>query len=117
MVETETEVVVTDLKTARSAWSAQQAEQAGGQLLLYYELARELAGGKPVRLQFAVLTKTKRPSMELYTVEPNRQQLVRSRRIVEKVWKAIDAGHFYPSPSPMSCPGCPYREPCRKWQG
>ena len=28
---------------------------------------------------------------------------------------AITGGHFYPSPSPMACAGCPYKTPCRRW--
>jgi len=117
VVETERELIVTDLKTARTAWSSEQAQQAAGQLLLYYELARELAGGKPVRLQFAVLTKTKQPSLEVVPVELQAGRITRTAKTVEHVWRAIEAGHFYPSPSPMNCPGCPYREPCQSWRG
>ena len=32
------------------------------------------------------------------------QQIDRTKRIVETVWKAIEAGIFYPSPSAMNCP-------------
>jgi CRISPR/Cas system-associated exonuclease Cas4 (RecB family) len=33
------------------------------------------------------------------------------------VWRAIQAGQFFPSPSPLNCHSCPYREPCRAWSG
>jgi hypothetical protein len=45
------------------------------------------------------------------------QRVARTKRIVERVWKAIAAGSFYPTPSPMQCPSCPFREPCRGWTG
>lgn len=36
---------------------------------------------------------------------------------VERVWRAIEGGQFYPAPSVMSCSGCGYREACRAWIG
>ena len=36
---------------------------------------------------------------------------------VERVWRAISAGNFYPAPSTMSCAGCGYRAACRVWMG
>ena len=43
VVETTDELIVTDLKTAKSRWSQDQVEESSGQLLLYSELARSLA--------------------------------------------------------------------------
>ena len=48
MVETDDELAVIDLKTARSRWSAEQAHDNTEQLLLYSELARHLAPQKKV---------------------------------------------------------------------
>jgi CRISPR/Cas system-associated exonuclease Cas4 (RecB family) len=103
------------LKTSRSRWSPEQAEESGGQLLLYHELAKSLAPRKQLRLQFAVITKTKQPAVDLLEVPVNAQRIDRMKRIVEGVWKAIDSQVFYPAPSPTQCPTCPYREPCRAW--
>jgi RecB family exonuclease len=111
------QLVVTDLKTARSRWSAEQVDESSEQLLLYGELVRRLGLSARVRLQFAVLTKTKQPVVECHPVETNPEKVRRTQRIVERVWRAISAGHFYPAPSPLSCPGCPFRAPCRRWQG
>jgi len=36
-------------------------------------------------------------------------------KFVEHVWRAIEAGHFYPAPSAMNCPACPFRDACRAW--
>lgn len=117
LVETRDELIVVDLKTARSRWSAEQVADSGGQLLLYSELVRPLAPRKKLRLQFAVITKAKEPSVDLHEVVADRKQIDRTKRIVERVWKAIESGAFYPAPSPMQCPTCPFREPCRKWAG
>ena len=68
VVENDDELVVTDFKTSRSRWSTQQFEQSIDQLLLYHEIAGKLAGDKPVRLQFSVITKANNPTVEVYSV-------------------------------------------------
>ena len=117
LVETSDELIVTDLKTARSRWSAEQVDDQAGQLLLYSELVRPLAPQKKLWLQFAVVTKAKVPSVEVHEVATDAKQIDRTKRIVERVWKAIEAGIFYPAPSPTQCLSCPFRESCRKWAG
>jgi putative RecB family exonuclease len=117
LIETDDAVVVTDFKTSRSRWSQEQADQAGEQLLLYSELVKHLVPTKPLRLEFVVLTKTKSPSIETYTVAIDQQRVDRSRKTVERVWRGIESGLFFPSPSMMNCPSCPFREPCQAWRG
>ncbi|HWA98970.1 MAG TPA: PD-(D/E)XK nuclease family protein [Pirellulales bacterium] len=68
-------------------------------------------------MQFAVLTKTKQPAIDVHEVRAEPNQIDRVKRLVERVWRAIDAEVFYPAPSPMNCPTCPFREPCRMWIG
>jgi len=36
---------------------------------------------------------------------------------VERVWRAIEGGHFYPAPSTISCSGCGFRKACSAWCG
>jgi CRISPR/Cas system-associated exonuclease Cas4 (RecB family) len=108
---------LTDLKTARSRWSAEQVQDSAGQLLLYHELTKPIAEGRPIRLEFAVLTKTKTPEVYRHEVSANPQQIDRMKRIIERVWKGIELQLFYPSPSAMQCPTCPFREACRAWAG
>lgn len=117
IVESDDAVTVTDLKTARSRWSQDQAEDAGEQLLLYSELVRRLVPGKELRLEFAVITKSAKPVAERLTVTFDPQRITRTKRVVERVWGAIKSGRFYPAPSPIACGGCPFRVPCRKWAG
>ncbi|MBL8794451.1 MAG: PD-(D/E)XK nuclease family protein [Planctomycetia bacterium] len=115
--ETKDAVIIRDYKTARRPWSGDQAQNAAPQLFLYADLARNLAGSKPVRLEFAVLTKDRFPQVTLHPVAVDPHQVARTHKIVERVWHAIEAGNFYPSPSPLNCGSCPYRRPCREWVG
>ena len=117
IVATPSELVISDWKTSRSRWSKEQVEESTEQLLLYSELAADFAPGKPVRIEFAVLTKTKTVAIEQHSVAVQKSPVERMKRVVERVWQAIDAEHFYPAPSPMACGGCPFREPCRRWPG
>ena len=55
LIETNEALTVIDFKTARSRWSDGQAQDQAEQLLLYSELARRLAPGKELRLEFHVL--------------------------------------------------------------
>lgn len=117
LIETDDAVIISDLKTSRGRWSRDQAEDSAEQLLLYSELVKPLVPGKQMRLQFVVLTKTKEPSVDIHDLPVEPRRVNRTKRIVEKVWRAIEGGHFFPSPSPMQCPSCPFREPCRAWTG
>jgi len=110
-------LVITDFKTARSRWSQNQAENSSSQLLLYSELARRLLPGWNVKLRFLVLTKTKTPTVEAFDVDVSTHRTRRIVKAVEHTWRAIQAGHFYPAPSPMNCPTCPFRSECNAWTG
>ena len=110
-------LVIADWKTARSRWSRAQVEDSAEQLLLYGELAKDFCPGKPLRLEFVVLTKTKDVAVDRHTLLVDPAAVARTKRIVETVWRAIEAEHFYPAPSAMNCPACPYRDECRAWGG
>jgi putative RecB family exonuclease len=115
--ETKDELVITDWKTARSKYSQDQIDDSATQLLLYGELAQDFAPGKQIRLQFGVLTKTKEVSVDAHSFLFDPVQLDRTKRVIERIWHAIQSEHFYPAPSLMNCPGCPYRDACKKWPG
>jgi len=110
-------LLVTDLKTARCRWTQHQAEDAAEQLLLYGELVNGMIRGRPVRLEFAVITKTKDPAVDRRVVVVDQRRIDQTRQTVGRVWRAIEGQHFYPSPSPSQCPTCEFREACRKWSG
>ena len=117
LFESDDAITITDFKTSRSAWSEQHAKDAAEQLLLYGELVRRLLPHKPLRLEFLVATKTKDVSITRHVIPFDQRRLDRTKRVIERVWRAISAGHFFPSPSPMNCPTCPFRDPCRRWTG
>jgi putative RecB family exonuclease len=110
-------LVVTDIKTSRSRWSAEQVEDSGEQLLLYSHLASEISPGKKVATRFLVLTKTKEPVIEEHVREVEPGNVKRTLAGVERVWRAIEGQHFFPAPSTMNCSGCGYRAACRAWAG
>lgn len=117
LIETDDALVIRDWKTSRNRWSDGQAENQAEQLLLYSELARQLAPGKSLRLEFAVISKTKTPTLERHPVLLDPQRITRTKRVMERVWQAIESGIYYPAPSAMNCPSCPYQKPCRGWSG
>ncbi|MBM4009966.1 MAG: PD-(D/E)XK nuclease family protein [Planctomycetes bacterium] len=110
-------LVVTDIKTGRGKWSAEQVEDSGEQLLLYSHLASEISPGKKIATRFLVLTKTKEPVVEEHVREVEPGNVKRTLAGVERVWRAIESSVFYPAPSTMSCASCGYRSACRAWAG
>ena len=110
-------LVVTDIKTSRGKWSQEQVEDSGEQLLLYSHLASEISPGKKIATRFLVLTKTKEPVIEEHVREVEPAAVKRTLAGVERVWRAIESGVFYPAPSTMSCASCGYRAACSAWAG
>jgi len=117
MTEDEDSLVITDIKTSRGKWSPEQVEDSGEQLLLYSKLASEISPGKKIATRFLVLTKTKEPVVEEHVREVEPVAVKRTLAGVERVWRAIESGVFYPAPSVVTCSGCGYREACRAWVG
>jgi putative RecB family exonuclease len=117
LTEDSDSLVVTDIKTSRGKWSQEQVEDSGEQLLLYSHLASEISPGKKIATRFLVLTKTKEPVVEEHVREVEPAAVKRTLAGVERVWRAIESGVFYPAPSVMSCGSCSYREACRAWAG
>jgi len=110
-------LVITDIKTSRGKWSQEQVEDSGEQLLLYSQLASEISPGKTLKTRFLVLTKTKEPVVEEHVREVNPAAVKRNSAGVERVWRAIESGVFYPAPSVVACSGCGYRAACGAWAG
>jgi putative RecB family exonuclease len=117
LTEDSDSLVITDIKTSRGKWSKEQVEDSGEQLLLYSHLASEITPGKKIATRFLVLTKTKEPVVEEHVREVEPVAVKRTLVGVERVWRAIESGVFYPAPSTMNCSGCGYRAACRAWAG
>ena len=63
---------VIDFKTSRSRWSEEKARESGEQLLLYAQIVNGMSQrlNLPVKLHFAVLTKAKKPAVQLLQFSP-----------------------------------------------
>jgi putative RecB family exonuclease len=117
LTEDSDSLMITDIKTSRGRWSQEQVEDSGEQLLLYSHLASEISPGKTLKTRFLVLTKAKDPVIEEHTREVEPVNVKRTLAGVERVWRAIESGVFYPAPSTMNCSSCGYRAACRAWAG
>ena len=117
IVDNGRELVVSDFKTSRCSWNEFKVADLAPQLLLYSELVKPMADGKPIKLAFAVLTKTKLPVLTVHDVPLDPHEVERTKKIVERVWQAIQSGNYYPNPTPINCGSCPFRAPCRAWTG
>lgn len=111
------ELVVTDFKTTRSIWSRETAEEHSEQLHLYSEAVKAIAEdfNFPVKLRFVVLTKAKAPKVEALEIKADPKRVERSTYIIRNVFKAMQSGVVYPSPSPLNCSGCPFQRRCASW--
>ncbi|MGD0140161.1 MAG: PD-(D/E)XK nuclease family protein [Tepidisphaeraceae bacterium] len=105
---------VVDFKTSRSRWTQQKAEESAEQLLLYHAAVSGMSEhlGVPVNLHFAIITKAKKPVIQLIPVAADEDRIAGLKESVSQIWQAIQAGNFYPSPSPQNCATCPYRSRC-----
>jgi hypothetical protein len=117
VTEDDDQLVLTDFKTSRGKWSREQADEASEQLVLYSKLAGELAPGKKLITRFLVLTKTKEPVVGEHLREVRPDRMARTLVSVERVWRAVQAGNFYPAPSVVGCASCGYRQACEGWRG
>ena len=100
-------LIVTDFKSSRSHWDDDQVVNAADQLLLYSGLVRELADGRPLRLEFLVMTKTKVPSVTRHPVAYEPRQVERTKREVEHVWRRSRPDTSIPIPRRCSAPPAP----------
>jgi CRISPR/Cas system-associated exonuclease Cas4 (RecB family) len=117
IVRTPSELMLVDWKTSRGRWSELQLAEAQEQLLLYAQLAQDMAPGKQISLQPVVLTKCKVPAIERYLLPFDPLKLQRTKSWIAALWRAIQGRHYYPTPSAAACATCPFRERCRDWRG
>lgn len=120
VLRTDDALVIRDFKTARQRWRSGQAEEYGGQLMLYADLLDAVGlerRDRPVRMEFCVITKSPEPVIETFELQPDARARQRTRRIIAGAWRAMITGAVWPNPSPMNCAGCPYTGACRAWGG
>lgn len=114
--ETDTELVVVDLKTSASRWSEEEVELRADQLVIYRHAFSELATelGKPIVAAFEVITKAKSPSVERFYLRAADGDIDRQIKIASVMVEGVEKQVFLPNPS-WACRTCPWREPCRRW--
>jgi CRISPR/Cas system-associated exonuclease Cas4 (RecB family) len=119
VTQTDGAVHVVDWKTSRSRWTPEKAQESGDQLVLYGVTVGGMsrALGLPVKLTFAIVTKARKPIVQLLPVPTSAQRVAAMKDRVAEVWSHIQSGNFYPSPSPMNCTSCPYRSSCPVFAG
>lgn len=94
LIESDSELRIIDFKTARSRWSEDDAQKSSTQLLLYGEAVRDVFPDIPLRLQFAVMTKTKEPTIEVHDIPSGGHETRRAVGIAQQVWKSIQASNI-----------------------
>lgn len=116
LVEEGDVVTVLDVKTSRARWSEEDVLQHASQLALYRagvaDLVRDI--GKPVRVGFEIITKTKNPVVERLYLPDGGETLERQVKTATLVLEAVERGIYIPSPG-WQCASCPYRDACRAW--
>ncbi len=82
-----------------------------------YRHACEEKYERRTRVRYTVLVKTKTPTVQHLDATESEGDFARLGDLVQTVERAIEAGAFYPIENAMNCSGCPFRKPCREWQG
>jgi len=109
------ELEVVEFKTSGRKYS--EAETATSlQVTCYLNAIREKYD-RSASLYYKILVKTKNPQVQEIKTERTPADISRLGDLVGVVERAIEAGVFYPIENVMNCSGCPFRQPCREWNG
>src|ERR1019366_262513 len=119
VTQTDGALHVIDFKTSRSRWTEQKAVESGEQLLLYGVTVGRMSQhlNVPVKLHFGIITKAKKPVVQLLAVPTDASRVEAVKESVAQVWEAIKVGNFYPNPSPQNCTTCQFRSRCPVFGG
>lgn len=115
LVEEADELVIREFKTSGRAYGTSEV-QSSLQATCYVNAAWH-EWDRWAAVEFAVLVKTKRPRLQTIPTSRMENDLQRLGDLVEAVERAVAQRHFYPVETPLNCSGCPFRSPCREWQG
>jgi hypothetical protein len=61
-------------------------------------------------------TKTQGPTVEQHAMTHDPRRIKWTKCVTEQTWQAIESRLYYPWPSAMNCPSCPFRKPGRAWK-
>lgn len=108
------DLVISDLKTARSRWNEAKTREHLPQLIVYAHAALPMLramGAQRIRSKFVVLTKSKSPAVQVLEPEAGPGDAARLKELVSETWSAIQAGAF-PRREGWACAGCEFRVRC-----
>ena len=108
------ELVVTDYKTGRAPWAAQEQSRLGG-VHFYAFLCEQVLGRRPARIQLLHL----REPVAISTV-PSEQSIRAMQTKTRAIWSAVELAcereDFRPKTSRL-CDYCAYKAYCPAWGG
>ena len=119
VTKTDGSLHVVDFKTSRSKWTDQKAQESAEQLLLYRTIVKRMSEhlDVSVKLHFAIITKAKKPVVQLIPVAVDENRIAGLKNSVGQIWQAIQTGNFYPNPTPQNCTTCPFHSNCPVFGG
>lgn len=109
------QLTVIEFKTSSRKYGSAEVDRSL-QAVAYRHACQEKYD-RPTRVRYTVLVKTKTPTVQHLDVTQAEGGFSRLGDLVQSVERAIEVGAFYPIENAMNCSGCPFREPCRDWQG
>ncbi|MGD0093856.1 MAG: PD-(D/E)XK nuclease family protein [Planctomycetota bacterium] len=108
------DLIVTDVKTSRSRWNDVKVQEHLPQLVLYsyglVPLLRDL-GGQRIVPRFLVVTKAKKPAVQILEPRAGQEDVDRLKRMVSETWDAVQKEVFVQREG-WGCAQCPYRKRC-----
>jgi putative RecB family exonuclease len=107
-------LIVSDVKSARSRWNDAKIAESLPQLILYAHglvpLMKEL-GAKRIVPRFLIVTKAKTPHIQILEPQASQTDADKLKRTVRETWESIQKELFFPREG-WHCQLCPYRRQC-----
>lgn len=104
---------IVEIKTAARKYSEGQVGD-NLQFALYGLYLNDAEAVDATTVRIFVLTKTKSPELQICERKIDHRQDNRTVALIQALWKAIQAGNFYPVPNHL-CGYCAYRKNCARW--
>jgi len=108
------ELLITDLKTSRCRWNEEKVRESLPQLVVYAHAVMPLLralGAKRVVPRFVIITKAKRPAVQVIEPRATRDDVRRLKELASETWAAVQAGVF-PRRESWACGSCGHRQAC-----
>ena len=116
----EADGVPADLKTSGQPWQAEEAALALQPAFYLASLEQMGYEHNPRRVfRHYILVRGEAPRLQIFETRRNKPQLEWVHALIRQVWRALEAGHFFPNPTNRWCTPshCEYWASCRGWGG